>query len=261
MKFLVSLTTTPYRINLIEPVILNLVNQTIKADKIILNVPEIFYRSGEIYIIPDFLSKYPIVINKISKDYGPATKLVGSLEYMINNNYNPDYVIILDDDIKYPINLIEYYKNHEVQDSIRCITSFNMNNDEIINSFNKNCGICEAFASICIKTDIIKNDFIDYINNLIINDDCKLSDDILINNYFYMNSYKVNCIDIDKQMLNLIFENLLEYHEKEYSLHGTNHDNNNYVRYLKCIDHLYSVNKLHIPLYSYNITTGRLFCY
>jgi hypothetical protein len=93
-----TLTTTPLRIYNIRPILESLLLQNPK--NIYLNIPIIYKKTGEKYIIPDWLIKYQkehdnIILNRV-EDRGPATKLLGALE-ITKNNQN-EYLCVLDDD-------------------------------------------------------------------------------------------------------------------------------------------------------------------
>ena len=54
-KLIVSLTTIPSRINLLEPVLDSLLNQTVKPDLIYLNIPRKYNRFDNCSKIPSFI--------------------------------------------------------------------------------------------------------------------------------------------------------------------------------------------------------------
>ncbi len=102
-KVVLSLSTTPYRINDMEDNIKSLIRQNINLDGIYLNVPHRFLRDNLEYTIPSWLKNYPQVTVIRCQDYGPATKLLGTLEQV---PLTPDTIIItVDDDTYYPKNL------------------------------------------------------------------------------------------------------------------------------------------------------------
>lgn len=110
-RTVLSLTTTPVRIAKIRPVLKSLLNQTKRADAIILSVPFVMKRSNQVYSIPDWLlnasnSDYleGITVHRPKLDYGPATKLVGALEVETDENTR---IIYLDDDTEYDPRLVE----------------------------------------------------------------------------------------------------------------------------------------------------------
>jgi hypothetical protein len=102
----VSLTTTPKRLPLIEPMLNSLITQTILPEKIIINLPKL-YREETPYTIPSFLENKTIIeIFRTEKDYGPATKFIPSICRFQNT---PMKIIVLDDDKIYSELIIENY--------------------------------------------------------------------------------------------------------------------------------------------------------
>lgn len=106
INIIISLTTVPRRFN--EAI--NSINYLIKNNckyKIILNIPKT-YRKWKNFNIPNIKLHNNIIINKCSLDYGPATKLIGTLEYLkINKLFNIKSVITIDDDQFYNVNYLE----------------------------------------------------------------------------------------------------------------------------------------------------------
>ena len=89
----VSLSTIPPRINELSKSIDSLLNQTIKPDKIFINIPKKFRRFKE-EIKDDQIPNFPSIV-EITRcdDCGPGTKLLGSI-----NKFNKDSLVILADD-------------------------------------------------------------------------------------------------------------------------------------------------------------------
>lgn len=112
-QVVISLSTTPYRIHDMEEVIQDLLKQNIKLDGIYLNVPYKFLRDNIDYTLPNWLAKYPQIKVVRSQDYGPATKLLGTLEQIPLEAET--IIITVDDDTFYPHNLaLELaYKAHQ----------------------------------------------------------------------------------------------------------------------------------------------------
>lgn len=96
-EYIVSITTIPSRIKLLEPVIQSFLNQNIgKPKKIIINIPNKYNRfPNEQVNIPSFFNKYhEIYVNRLNYDYGPATKVLG----LNKLNVNPNTIILVTDD-------------------------------------------------------------------------------------------------------------------------------------------------------------------
>ena len=112
----VSLSTIPPRINELSKSIDSLLNQTIKPDKIFINIPKKFRRFKEEikdHQIPNFSS---IVEVTRCDDYGPGTKLLGSIDKL-----NKDSLVILADDDQiyedFMIEKLSYYYNKAPQNA------------------------------------------------------------------------------------------------------------------------------------------------
>ena len=112
----VSLSTIPPRINDLRKSIDSLLNQTIKPDKIFINIPKKFRRFKEEikdHQIPNFSS---IVEVTRCDDYGPGTKLLGSIDKL-----NKDSLVILADDDQiyedFMIEKLSYYYNKAPQNA------------------------------------------------------------------------------------------------------------------------------------------------
>ena len=83
----VSLPTIPQRIKRIKKSIDSLINQTQKPDKIFINIPTKYKRFSETiqdHQIPKFSSDAVEIIR--CDDFGPGTKLLGSLEKLSKNS-------------------------------------------------------------------------------------------------------------------------------------------------------------------------------
>jgi hypothetical protein len=100
-KVIISFTTTPKRINKINPMINSILDQTVKVDGIYLNIPENI--KGEKYIIP---KEFTNILNifRAGKDYGESTKFIPTM--LREDNLNT-IIILLDDDYIYGKDFIE----------------------------------------------------------------------------------------------------------------------------------------------------------
>ena len=113
-NFIISVTTIPSRIHHLYNRCKELLEQTYPASKIILNIPKKCRRTGETYIIPEnlikFLNSVENTVINYTKDYGPATKLLGLIHYKeLSKLPENTIIIVIDDDMKYPKNLLEKY--------------------------------------------------------------------------------------------------------------------------------------------------------
>jgi hypothetical protein len=99
---IVSLTSIPSRLPLIEPTLKSLLRQSLAPRRIVLNLPRVSKREGVAYVVPAFLKGIDAVSIRWCEDWGPATKLLPSL-----TDEAPDTpIIVVDDDRIYPANLV-----------------------------------------------------------------------------------------------------------------------------------------------------------
>ena len=106
-SFCVSMSTIPSRIRNINNILENINNQTLKPNKIYLNIPYNYKRFIDKKISDDDLSQINKENIEITRcyDYGPGTKIMGS----INKVRKYDCVILLDDDHIYDKNICEIF--------------------------------------------------------------------------------------------------------------------------------------------------------
>jgi hypothetical protein len=111
VKIIVSMTTIPPRISKIHQVILRLLKQTIKADKIIIYLGKDKFKGVSLPFMLQLQMKFFGVEVRYVEDIGPHTKYFYAITEFPN-----DIVITTDDDIKYTYDLFEElyssYKRH-----------------------------------------------------------------------------------------------------------------------------------------------------
>ena len=117
-KFCISLSSIPSRFQSVKEVINSLNRQTIRPDNIFLNIPFSYERFPKIKDVnidtfKDIKDDNFQIIR--CKDYGPGTKLLGSVSLLKNF----DYVILVDDDHTYHPRMCEilnkYFKFNKEQ--------------------------------------------------------------------------------------------------------------------------------------------------
>lgn len=102
----ISLTTTPSRIALLEHTLKSLLDQTRAPARIVLNLPHVSEREGVAYTIPEFLKTLKSLDIRRCDDLGPGTKLIPVLRAE-----SPDTpILVLDDDRIYPAWLVAVYE-------------------------------------------------------------------------------------------------------------------------------------------------------
>jgi hypothetical protein len=242
IKFIISLTTSPTRMKLMNKFIKNLTKQTYKPEYVLLNIPRIFERTGEKYDIPNFPPS--IIVNYLNVDYGPVCKLAGAISY-IKKNENI-FIVYLDDDILYPNNMLEIY--------VQYIEKFGNTNAFALSLYYGRL-FPEGFASVCVHRSFFSDDFLQFIKFIYKHKDCKYSDDILIGHYLHKKNIKLIKIKPKDNKFNRdnILQNcLLDYGLKEDAIHqgasgvikngGQDGHKEKYKRCLKLINNFEFIN-------------------
>ena len=253
---IVSLTTTPYRINKIKLVLDSISKQSIKPTKIYLNVPWKFKRDNSDYIIPEWLKSYPGIIINRTKDYGPATKLLATLE----KERDPTSIIItVDDDTLYPKHVVrdlvgQYLFDDSVKNSV--ITDLGINLLYFLDTdlyFNKvmcaNCqsGLLVGISGVAYKREFFKEDIFSLMEN--VPTSCFLSDDLMISAYVLANN--INIVKSSGVSYNLatmkLFVNLPSSITDDALQSGANNigTGSNETNYIDCMLNLSKYNKDH----------------
>ncbi len=268
-RFIFSLTTSPTRINTIQPTINSLINQTYKASHIRINIPYKFGRTGEEYVIPEFLlNNDAIHIHRCEIDYGPATKLVPTIIEPCSNADENDWVVTVDDDINYQPFLLEELAKTILRDGRKntygvsaCrIVEYDLNGKKShsLCAFYDNIAgddiILEAYCAIAYPRKELFSDlehFKKYVNDtLLVSRECKFSDDVVLSNYSIMRGNKNY----------LVFGNVLcrprfwaegcvrDVGNKEDALHLMNDWDSPQTRYIKVFDFLKEKDLLHLKI-------------
>ena len=193
-EIIITLSTSPKRLNDIKETLDSMLNQSVKPTKIFINVPYVFKRTGEEYDntklenIKNIDSR--IQINRC-EDKGPITKVLETLKLINNPN---SIIIIMDDDINYN------------NDTIEKLTSDLKNNPNkvIAGSIfrHENVDIVEGFKSICFHRKIFRDNFYEFVNKTNSYVHCYKSDDFIISHYLNNNNVSTIKSDINIKILN-----------------------------------------------------------
>jgi len=229
---IVSLTTSPKRIHTLKAVLKRLMSQTVQPDKIVLNLPYVFKRTGEKYDIPDYLHQPWLYINRC-EDIGPATKILPTRELVSD----PDTIIIsVDDDILYKKTMIAsflryahlpyvlsggkggVYKKIKVGDEEMCVSQ-----------------LVQGYTGVCYRKK-----HLDKIKLSLGFNDCFTSDDFTISNE--LGKHKIEILKIPNTV-----DKILKFGLKKDALHLSK-DNNE--RYQACAAHYKDKNQLFIKHFS-----------
>lgn len=209
--FIVSITTSPRRIKLMQKTLESILSQSHPPDLIRINIPLKFKRTGEYYDIPDFIkNNQKIQIFQYNQDYGPLMKLMQTLlDYNDNPNVN---IIYTDDDVLMLPNTIETYKNYIKINSnfVYCLSGFEFNLTKWNRNFQNSCfvNVPEGYMSVCLSSSVINklkqsSSISDYYSFISKNEFCFTSDDLMIANFLAMNEIKIYKIHDDKANFSL----------------------------------------------------------
>lgn len=118
-----SFTTTPKRLlnrESLEGVLKSMLNQTVPAQEICINIPAVMKRTGEEYVIPEWLSMQKGIFIHRCDDWGPATKYIPTL--IRYQNQPEQRILVLDDDMILPTTYVETLQKAlaEYPDAVIC---------------------------------------------------------------------------------------------------------------------------------------------
>ena len=227
-KIVSSFTTSPSRIYKTDKTLYSLTEQTYPLDYMLLNIPEKFARTNEIYTIPDFIKENKqIVINQTDRDYGPATKLVGAILRIPKDE--DVWIVVHDDDhlyLQYTINEYTKYIDANKQNKKVCYTASGVVFDENYNViFEKEhlekVHLFEGYQSYCVHRSLFEDDFIPYINDALTNEEAFQSDDLILSNYVAKKNASIYIIQNDIMSYDLFMASkcVLEYGLESDALH------------------------------------------
>lgn len=250
-NIIVSFTTTPYRINQIKPVLDSIIRQSIKPNKIYVNIPWKFKRDNSLYIIPEWLKNYPNVIINRTRDYGPGTKIVATLEKV----HDPNAIIItFDDDKFYPKHTVrDLAKQYLVQPNA-AFTGGGLNflfgpnhtfTSEWVGLNGKPSLVVIGALGAAYKRNLFKEDIFGLVNSLPLS--CFLSDDLMISAYLIANNiniFRISSISFDPFIEKVLLRDLPSAFTIDALSYGANGvaNGSNESNYCYCLEALGSNN-------------------
>lgn len=199
-QIIASLTTSPSRLLLLEPVIQSILKQEYHIERIEINLPDL-YKNKEEYIIPDFLTKYKRVqIFRTGKDIGPATKIIPTILRYKNIPNDKLFIVSFDDDHYYPKEItstllkgIVLYgdKNIYTIGGINVFVGSNMTLTSINVYKTAPVDVLEGVFGVLYNPRIFQDDITEYMEKVIQCKECLTSDDITISNYLAWKNIKI----------------------------------------------------------------------
>jgi len=233
MRVIATLTTIPSRIDLIKPVLECILRQTIHVDHVELNVPEVCLRTGEPYVLPEWLGDMRKVEVYRTPDYGAITKIAPTL---LRHRDEPDTLLwSVDDDILLPVNslacLWKYYfpDQHAVLCNSGCLFVAGVPgvSYQTLRTYGR-VDLIEGFGTILYPSGCIGDDFEEYVIMTSGNDDARKSDDVVLSNYFARRNVPMYTCGDPNQTIEYA-KNLMTYYNLPDALHKQ--DDGHQVRY------------------------------
>jgi hypothetical protein len=253
-KIVTSFTTSPGRISKTDKTLFSLKKQTYKPDNILVNIPKVFARTGEMYTIPEFIKNdKKIKINILDRDYGPATKLVGAI---LRIPKDADvWIVVHDDDQLYLQNTIDEYtkyidENNGNKKMCYTLTGFRLDKNNNFSVFAENLEqihVLEGFMTFCVHRSLFEDDFMPYLNTVLTNQEAFQSDDLILSNYIAKKKANIYMIYNENVNKNIWWSSRceLEYGMESDALHkmakkeGDNDQlGGHYQKYLRVIEWL-----------------------
>lgn len=209
---IVGLTTIPERLEkgVIKKCIKSMLNQTIPADYIVVNIPKVsakgvtydYHAAHELLKLDE-----KIIIRWGIKDEGPITKLFGTLDFIESKGIIDGKIVLVDDDVEYDKLAIEYLisKNYPAVGFVGIKSSIDIVNNKVndIIYYDEtepgNIDFLETFASVCYDIDLFNiNDMRLWAKQL--PPDTFYVDDIVIGAWLWKNNVTPCIISIRKNL-------------------------------------------------------------
>lgn len=232
-RVVVSLSTLPSRLGGIKPVLDSILNGTVVPDAIYLNLPKYSKRERKEYVITEELKNTGgdrLIINSISEDYGPATKLYPTLL----KETDPETIIIcIDDDIKYDPKLVETLlaASDQFPDSCVCLKGWSFFNMGFMSIpiyfpyfFVKKVDILQCYGGVLYKVKFFKE--LDKFRKYMDLKPCFTTDDIMISKF--LTNVGVYIIMVPHRLKNIELKS-----QAKSKLSDFNTNNNQWI---KCIN-------------------------
>jgi hypothetical protein len=224
-KFCVSLSSIPSRFDSVTRVVKSLNEQTLKPSKIFLNIPYNYKRFPDakdinLDIFKD-IKNDNFEINR-SEDYGPGTKLLGS----INSLKNFDFVILVDDDHYYHPRMCEIFNKLFNSNKEHAYSFFTLKIYDLI--------MGQGADGFLINTNHLDG-ILDFYNKHVRNyKHCFLNDDFWIS--MYLNKFKkkrvISLEDITiKEMNQTYVYEKINFNEPLYKIYNKIFTRRNYAKY------------------------------
>lgn len=181
LHVIATMTTAPDRIRLLEPVLIALTSGQIRPpDEIHLNVPFLFGRTRQEYVLPDFLARYPVKVFR-GEDEGPGTKLIPTVRRTPAGS--DTWFFIVDDDVRHLPEALATLVDHALSaPSEACGYADNYLYRRWTPPDGEVDILC-GFAGFLVHRSFFKEDFDSYLSKALSHPSSRYHDDVYLSNY------------------------------------------------------------------------------
>ena len=206
LSFCVSLTTIQPRYETLKKTLDSLKKKKKIPEKIFLNIPNNFKRFSNIdFDFDDLTKKYKNLKINRCEDFGPGTKLLGSLNEILNY----DFVILIDDDHIYKDEMLEIFYNQALKN---LDDSYSFCVYDVID-----CKVGQGADGFLINTKYIKDILFFFDNYVRNNQNLIFNDDLWIS--IYLNKIlKINIVSLFSSLKESFFRNNKSVYKKHTQL-------------------------------------------
>jgi hypothetical protein len=223
LRIIATLTTAPDRIHLIEPVLIALTTgQSRPPDEIHLNIPHRFARTGAEYVIPEFISRYPVQVFRC-EDEGPGTKIIPTIRRTPADR--DVWLFVVDDDVRHLPEALATLAVAATKDSAM---AYGFADNYLYRRWipGGDVDILCGFAGFIVHRRFFGEDFEPYLTKVLGDRSCRFHDDVYLSNYLALRGVRRMRLATPEVSLDRMeeFGCLLEQGGNETSLamgHGT----------------------------------------
>lgn len=202
MQLTVGMTSLPSRVGLLRPTIESLLAGELRPDRIILALPKVSLRERCGYAIPDWLDELGVEVVRPPADYGPGTKLLGTLPHISDAGY----LVLADDDVCYRPDFLKLLMEAQRQDHSASFSYY------VYRSFGLAVGQgCDGFSFWTPNLTGIDQ----FAETHVLHTPLRLHDDLWISYFLASRGIRINSLQ-DKLDGSLVYEQVHEVNALRY---------------------------------------------
>jgi hypothetical protein len=187
MKIIASMTTIPSRIASIKPVVAAALLQTVRIDRVEINIPFRLARKNQDYQIPSWMLTMSRLEVYRTEDFGSITKVAPT--FIRCKDAKDTFIWSIDDDCVFPSNQLETLMKAHDRSKRRILTRYGgeLRNDGTVQNWygSGQVSFLEGFGGVLYPPQsVLPDDFERFLRLTSQNSDCRESDDIVLSMYF-----------------------------------------------------------------------------